>query len=228
MANPPLLSPPLLSPQLCSIQIGRPQTYEAVEGELSDKPWTTALYKTLVSGPVSVHRLGITGDGQAEIEIHGGIDKAICVYNGDHYAYWRSELGLPEMTAGAFGENFTVSDLKETEVCLGDIWRLGEIEVQISQPRQPCWKLARRWRRKDFALRVKENGYTGWYLRVLTEGTVQAGEAIRLVERPLPDWPLSRANEVMHQKREDRDAAVELAAVELLSESWQSQLRSRA
>ena len=217
----------MATPQLLSIQIGKPRTYEPVVGEASDKPWQTALYKTPVDGTAAVHRLGVKGDGQADLENHGGPDKAICVYPAEHYAYWHKEIELPEMAAGAFGENFTVSGLLETKCCLGDVWRIGEVELQISQPRQPCWKIARRWQRKDLALLVQQTGFTGWYLRVLTEGTIQAGEAITLVDRPLADWPLSRANEVMHHKKEDREAAEELAAIELLSESWQSQLRSR-
>ena len=217
----------MATPQLLSIQIGQPQIFEVGEGSEIKKPWRTALYKTSVNGPVTVHRLGITGDGQADTENHGGLDKAICVYAAEHYDHWRRELELPEMTAGAFGENFMVSGLLETDVCLGDVWRVGEVELQISQPRQPCYKIARRWQRKDLVLRVQQTGYTGWYLRVLTEGMIQAGETITLVDRPLPDWPLSRANEVMHHKKEDHEAAKELAAVELLSVSWQSQLRNR-
>ena len=118
---------------------------------------------------------GIEGDGQADLVNHGGVDKAICVYPLAHYPHWQEMIGR-ELSPAAFGENFTVDGLTEADVCIGDTWRVGEdVLVQVSQPRQPCWKLARRWQRKTLALEVQESGKTGWYFRVLEEGTVQAG-----------------------------------------------------
>lgn len=105
---------------------------------------------------------------------------------------------------------------------------MGESLVQVSQPRQPCWKLARRWSVKDLALQVQQTGRTGWYFRVLREGTVQAGDALALVERPEPAWTVSRSNEVMHHRKADFALAAELAAVPVLSASWQNSQRLRA
>lgn len=215
------------TPRVISIQIGKPQRREATEGDLSDKPWETAFYKSPIEGLVRVKQLGLEGDGQADLVNHGGADKAICVYPSQYIPYWREELGIKEIGPGAFGENFTVADLTEEEVCIGDIWRAGSTEVQVSQPRQPCWKLARRWQVKDLALRVVQNGYTGWYLRVLQEGQVSPDDSIELLNRPEPTWTIARANEVMHHQKDDRDAASELAAVVLLSESWRLELTKR-
>lgn len=142
-------------PTLVSIQVGKPEHREPVEGDTSTKPWTTAFYKQPVDGPVQVAGAGLEGDGQADLRHHGGPDKAVCVYSAEHFAYWRDDLGFgEEFGGGAFGENFTVAGLDESSVCIGDVWRIGNVELQVTQPRQPCWKLARRWRLKDLTARV--------------------------------------------------------------------------
>lgn len=215
--------------QISSVQIGKPKTYEGVSGVPgTEKPWTTAIYKEPVEGSAQVTKFGIEGDGQADLKNHGGHDKAICVYTAEHYDHWQNEIGFPsDFHRGAFGENLTVGGLDEQTVCVGDIWQVGTTWLQVSQPRQPCWKLARRWGVKDLALQVQQSGFTGWYLRVLQEGELQAGDSIHLIECPLPEWSLEKANSIMHHQKHDRAAALELASVELLSESWQDQLKSR-
>jgi len=100
--------------------------------------------------------------------------------------------------------------------------------LQISQPRQPCWKLSRRWRIKDLSARVERSGRTGWYFRVLAEGPVEAGTALELVRRPCPEWTVATANEVMHRRKGDAEAARALAACHGLSESWRESLSRRA
>ena len=215
-------------PRLISIQIGQPRDYEPVEGDTSDKPWRTAFYKEPVAGPIQAKRLGLEGDGVHEVEIHGGVDKALCVYSAEHWPHWREDLGLgDEFGPAAFGENLSIAGLTEADVCLGDRWRIGAAEFEVSQPRQPCWKLARRWKTKDLTLRVQQTGYTGWYVRVVTEGALEAGQPIELVDRPEPDWPLARANRVMYELKDDREATAALISVGVLSESWKEQLKKR-
>ena len=214
--------------RLTSIQIGRPREYDPVAGDTSDKPWRTAFYRTPVAGPVVARRLGLEGDSVADTRVHGGPDKAICVYSADHFAYWRGDLGLGEAFGpAAFGENFTVEGFAEPDVCVGDRWRVGEAELEVSQPREPCWKLARRWKQKDLTLRVLQTGYTGWYVRVLKEGAVEACDPIELLHRPEPDWTIVRANEVMHHLKNDGEAAEALAALKPLAASWRRQLAKR-
>lgn len=214
-------------PHLSSIQIGQPQRYEPVEGELSNKGWTTAFFKTPVEGSVAVARLGLEGDQVAETRVHGGPDKAVCVYSADHFPHWRAYLDEPTLGPAAFGENFTISGLTEEAVCLGDRWRIGTTEFEVSQPRQPCWKLARRWKTKDLTLRVQRTGYSGWYLRVVTEGTVTPRDELIVTGNPLPEWTIQRANKVMYDLANDRKATAELAAVEPLAGSWKRQLIKR-
>ena len=137
-----------------------------------DRAWTTGIFKTPVDGPVHLSSLGFTGDGQADLTVHGGPDKAVCVYSADHYPGWRHALGLDPFTFGAFGENLTIDGLDEQQVCIGDVWSVGDALVQVSQPRQPCWKLAMKWRRRTLTDEVVVSGRTGWYFRVQHEGLV--------------------------------------------------------
>jgi MOSC domain-containing protein YiiM len=216
-------------PRLLSIQTGKPADH-GTEGapDPTDRPWITGFFKTPVSGPLFLRTVNLDGDGQADLVNHGGPDKAVCAYPAGHYDAWRRELGLPEMPFGGFGENFTVGGLTEAEVCIGDVWRVGGALVQVSQPRQPCWKLARRWRIKDLPGRVVETGRTGWYFRVLQEGAVSLDLPMTLVERPVPHWSVGRANRVMHHDKSDVGVAAELASVRHLSASWKEALSVRA
>src|ERR1700746_2504362 len=135
---------------LYSIQLGTPKNY-GLENAIDphDLPWTTGFFKTPVEGPVFAGSTNLSGDGQADLKNHGGIDKAVLAYSADHYPKWRDELWIPDMPCGAFGENLTIAGWGEESVCIGDIFRIGPVIFEVSQPRQPCWKLARRWRRHE-------------------------------------------------------------------------------
>lgn len=214
---------------LISIQVGQPQTHGRPDAiDPTEKPWTSAIFKQTVAGPLLLSRTNLAGDRQADLENHGGPDKAVNAYASEHYSYWQEVLGITLLPNGAFGENFTTAGLVEDVVCIGDVFKIGKAVVQISQPRQPCWKLARRWRIKDLALQVQETGRTGWYFRVLDEGEVEAGNTFTLVERRHPQWTIATANEIMHRRKTDFDAAHALASCPDLSISWQQSLSKRA
>jgi MOSC domain-containing protein YiiM len=217
-----------MPPVISSIQVGLPRRCgEADSADPTERPWTTGFYKEPVVGPVRVRRLNIDGDAQADLVNHGGPDKAVCVYPADHYPHWREALNLTTLMFGAFGENFTVEGLTEADVCIGDTWAVGGVTFQVSQPRQPCWKLARRWRIKTLALQVQQTGRTGWYFRVLDEGTVSAGSPLVLIHRHHPEWTVERANTVMHHDKDNVQSAWELAGLSLLSASWRKTLARR-
>lgn len=217
-----------MTAQLLSIQVGLPQTLGTENApDPMDRPWRTGFFKTPIQGELWLGRTNLAGDGQADLENHGGIDKAVLAYSATHYPYWRSQLDRPDLPTGAFGENFTVDGQSEAEVCVGDIYAVGDALVQISQPRQPCWKLSRRWRVADLALQVKANGRSGWYFRVLQEGMVQPGLPLTLQERLHPEWSVDRANRVMHRHIQDEAATAELAACPSLSENWRQTLLKR-
>ncbi|MEN0110117.1 MAG: MOSC domain-containing protein [Planctomycetota bacterium] len=207
-----------------SIQIGKPRRLEPVEGELSKRGWTTAFHKQPVDGPVWASRTGLEGDEVAERRVHGGPDKAMCVYPADRLPHWRGVLGEADLGPAPFGENLSVAGMTEEDVCLGDVWRVGDAVLEVSQPRQPCWKLARRWKRKELSLLVQETGYTGWYVRVAEEGALAPGDPIELAQRPHADWTIARANDVMYERE---DAVGELIDVRALAASWKRQLQKR-
>jgi MOSC domain-containing protein YiiM len=173
---------------------------------------------------VWVSRTNVAGDGQANRRVHGGPDKAVLGYAERHYADWRIELAMPELPYGAFAENFTIRSLDEQSVCVGDIYTVGDARVQVSQPRQPCVNIAHRWRIRSLTQQVETSGRTGWYLRVLQEGLVEAGQTIELLERPSPEWSVARATDVMRERHEAPDQAAALAALPWLSAVWRRTL----
>jgi len=196
-------------------------------GEWWDKDWRTGMYKQPRPGPEWLGYEGFRSDEQADTRYHGGVDKAVCVYPAEHYSHWNAIDALSSASAGAFGENLTTEGLLEDEVCIGDVYSLGEAVVQVSQPRQPCWKLARRWRVKDLALQVERTGRTGFYFRVLTHGLVKSGDTFSRLSRPQPGWSIARCNILMHQEKENIEAARELASCPELSGSWKDSLWAR-
>lgn len=214
--------------QLLSIQVGLPQVLTSEEVIGPDQTnWTSAFFKQPVAGPVWVGRTNIAGDLQGSPKTHGGPEKAVCVYPWEHYSYWQQELSLPELVYGAFGENLTVQGQLEDQSCIGDSIRLGEVVLQISQPRPPCWRLARWWQRKEFAARMEETGRTGWYCRVIKEGYAEAGTAMELLDRPYPEWTVSLANHLLYESRNRPDQIEALASCSLLAESWRESLLKR-
>lgn len=204
------------SGKLVSIQVAKPQAFNDEVGE-----WTTGFFKQPLSGSVFVSETNVEGDGQADLVHHGGVDKAVLAYAAGHYPSWETELGV-QMPNGAFGENLTIEDLDERNVCVGDQWEIGSVVLEVSQPRQPCWKLSRRWNNKLLPKLVVSNGRTGWYFRVLQVGNIQPSVDVLLLERPHPDWTIMRANEVFYRGGSEEKTA--LAQVAKLSDAWKQEL----
>lgn len=172
---------------------------------------------------------GLQGDQQGDTRHHGGVEKALHHYPAEHYLAW-CEL-LPELAAewqpGAFGENISAYGLTEVDVCIGDIFTLGESQVQVSQARQPCWRLNQRFGHPGVSLAVQQQMRTGWYYRVLQPGRVWAGCELQLLERPHPGWSLQRILELFYRDCLNRPALVELAALPELADSWRTVLQRR-
>lgn len=182
----------------------------------------SGIAKRPVAGPVFLSRLGLAGDGQGDLRHHGGPDKAVHHYARTHYDAWRVEIGPRSVLnePGAFGENFSTHGVTEADICLGDVFALGGAVLEVSQGRQPCWKLNHRFDCPDMALRVQRSGRTGWYYRVRQEGTVAAGNALELLDRPLPHWPLTRLLRLLYVETDDRDGLQEMARLPLLPDTW--------
>lgn len=211
-----------MTARLVSLNVGRPMRLDDAE------PWTSGIYKSSVEGRVHLASENLDGDGQADLQVHGGPDKAVCVYSADHYRRWRDELGVRECGPGWFGENFSIEGQTESQVAVGDTYAIGTAVVQVSQPRAPCWKLARRWNRDDMPKLVIAHGRTGWYLRVLQAGDVERGAELTLIDRLFPRWTIDAVNAVAYSRGGTPrvDAARELANCPALADSWRRKFRS--
>jgi len=183
----------------------------------------SGIVKSAAPAPWRILRDGLAGDHQGDRRHHGGPEKALHHYPRDHYDAWAKEG--PELVEAlcappAFGENISTLGVTESDVCIGDIFAFGSALLQVSQGRQPCWKLNARFARPDMARRVQTSGRTGWYYRVLREGVAEPGDRFERVERPLPDWSLSRLNELLYLRTLDLDALAQMAEMRELAPSW--------
>ncbi|MCY4525244.1 MAG: MOSC domain-containing protein [Anaerolineaceae bacterium] len=164
--------------KLHAVNVGLPVTLPARGGLLR-----TGICKRPLDGRVQVGRTNLEGDGQADLQNHGGPHQAVYAYAHEHYAWWAQQLERADLTPGQFGENLTISGLREDEVCIGDVWRVGDTLLQVSQPRIPCHKLAHRMALPDFVRTFTQSERCGCYLRVLQTGKLGAGDRVTRVER---------------------------------------------
>jgi MOSC domain-containing protein YiiM len=188
------------------------------QGEMS------AIGKTALSGRVKIGFLGIAGDEQADLSVHGGPDKALHHYPSDHYVFWGTKaidhplLNLP----GAFGENLSTWGLLEDAVCIGDRFRCGTALLEVSQGRQPCWKQAARMQWTTLPAMMVRERRSGWYYRVIEEGDAEEGDVLALVDRPLPDWSVRRVFGLLIGGEHNVDPAAlpVLADMAVLFDGW--------
>ena len=164
--------------QVIAVCVGLPR-----EVSWKGKPVTTGIFKQPVAGRVRMRSLNLDGDQQADLTVHGGIEKAIYAYPMEHYAYWRQELPDQPLPWGTFGENLPIEGLSETTVNIGDRFRIGTAEVMVTQPRFPCFKLNLKFGRDDMVKRFLDSCLSGIYFSVVQEGEVGAGDAIEPVSR---------------------------------------------
>lgn len=188
----------------------------------------SGIAKRPVDATLDIGVSGLRGDEQGDLRVHGGPDKAVHHYPFDHYAAWRGELGAHALldAAGAFGENFSTLGWTEQTVCIGDVVQAGTAVLEVSQGRQPCWKLNDRFDVPDMARRLQASGRTGWYYRVPEPGKVRVGDSLHLLQRPHPDWPLSRLLDMLYRRMLDRDLLEEAATLPL-PESWMRLIQNR-
>jgi MOSC domain-containing protein YiiM len=188
---------------------------------------TTSIWKDPVSGPVRVSALNIAGDRQSDLSVHGGADKAVYVYPSEHYDYWRRELPGVDLPWGAFGENLTTTGLSE-EFRIGDRLKIGTAEFAITQPRMPCYKLAARFGRADMVKRFMRSGRTGFYLAVVREGEVAAGDSIELNKRRGESLTVADIVRLHTSDADNQEMLARAARLEGLPESWREYFRKRA
>ena len=197
------------------------------EVEWRGKRVSTAIFKAPVPGRVEVRRLNIAGDRQADLSVHGGADKAVYAYPSEHYAFWRNEIPDLEFPWGAFGENLTTEGLREEDVRIGDRFRAGRAEFVVTQPRIPCFKLAIRFSRADMVKRFMQSGRTGFYLAVLGEGDIGAGDSLELLAAD--DGAVSVADIVRLYAADagNQDMLHRASRLSSLPESWRQYFRER-
>lgn len=201
-------------------------TIEAVHtGKVAPLPATgqrTAFIKTAVAGPVAIHALGVEGDQQANRRVHGGPDKAVYGYAVANYAGWRADM--PELAErfgpGAMGENLVIAGQDESSVHIGDIVRAGTALLQVCQIREPCSVFAAVFGTPKVVRAMTRSGRCGWYYRVLEPGIVAAGALHGIVDRPNPDWPISRFTPFAAGKAGTTEALTEIAALPGLTDYW--------
>jgi MOSC domain-containing protein YiiM len=190
----------------------------------------TGMFKSPVGGPVAVGLNGLAGDMQGDRRVHGGPEKAVHYYPAEHYALLAARVPAiaARLVPGVLGENLSGVGLTEATVCIGDIYAAGTCRLQVSQPRQPCWKISHRLEHDPMSRLIADLGCTGWYFRVLQEGTLCAGDTLELVERPAPGMTLARLWTAHTAHRPDAAELTRLAAAAGLNADWARRLRERA
>ena len=214
---------------LQSVQVGTPHRYSIASAtDTTKRSWKTSFFRTPGVQSRWLYTTHLEGNTQADTKNHGQLSQAVLLYAAAHYPLWQAEPGLPEIGPGGFGENFTVDGLTEENACIGDIYAIGEAQIQVTGPRYPCWKIERRWGIEGLTARVAETGRTGWYCRVVQEGMVEPGMFVTLIERPYPEWTVALTNDFGHSRNKDVERAEALAACPLLHEFWQQLVVQRA
>jgi len=208
--------------KLLSVNVGLPAT----------SPWRggllrSAIHKRPVSGRVRLGRHNLEGDGQADLQHHGGPHQALYACAQEHYAWWARRLERDDLQPGHFGENLTIRGLLEDEVCIGDVYRVGDTLLQVSQPRIPCHKLAYRLGRPDFVQEFIEAQRSGRYLRVLQTGQLGAGGCGTLVEREAQPMSVRAVFRLRLLQRDDDEARARAARLHALSPEWREHFAKR-
>jgi MOSC domain-containing protein YiiM len=208
--------------RIISLNVGRPRL--VVWG---GQTVSTGIYKTPVGGRVMLRALNLDGDRQADLNVHGGPQKAAYAYPSEHYGYWRRELPDMELPWGMFGENFTTEGLDERSVHVGDRFRVGAAEVTVTQPRMPCHKLGIKFGRADILKRFLASGRTGFYFSVEREGEVGAGDEIELIGRDGNGVTVADIIRLYARDGSDAETMRRAVAVEALPELWREHFRQR-
>ena len=211
-----IASPGMPHPKVTAVHVGR-------IAPLGPQGVPSGYLKYPVDHPVHAGELGLAGDAQADLTVHGGVDKAVYGYPLSGYPGWSE--AFPELAArfvpGSMGENLVVAGIAEADLAIGDRVRVGGALLQVSQPRQPCFKLGLVFGEPRLARAMTRNGWCGWYYRVLEPGVIGAGDDHVLVERPNPEWTVARFAEVVAARALGADLLSEMVAMEGLAANWQ-------
>lgn len=202
--------------RLISVNVGQPRI-----AEWSGEAFETGIFKEPVTGPTHVHSTNVEGDGQADLKVHGGVDKAVYAYPSEHYPFWRETLERADLGWGMFGENLTTEGLDEATVRIGDVFAIGTVELAVSQPRLPCKKLNMKFGRPDMGKHFLKSGRLGFYLRVRREGVLETGDVVTRIVAADADAPTIAELARLETTAKHARALLERAArCTALSENW--------
>jgi MOSC domain-containing protein YiiM len=201
-----------------SVNVGSPRVIEWLERSAE-----TSIWKEPVEGPVAARTLNLEGDRQADPRFHGGADKAVYAYAREDYEWWAGELGRP-LPLATFGENLTLAGVDVTSAVVGERWRIGSVELEVTGPRTPCWKLGARMQSVEFPVYFAAAGRPGAYLRVLAEGELGAGDEVEILHRPGHGLTVAAVAEIYHG---DRSRCEELLRAPEIGEEWRHWVRDR-
>jgi len=191
------------------------------------EPVSTGIFKEPVAGRVMMRTLNLDGDRQSDLSVHGGPEKAVYVYPSEHYEFWKRELPDMDLPWGIFGENFTTTGLFETEINIGDKFRVGAAEVMVTQPRMPCYKLGIRFGRADIIKRFLLSERSGFYLSVLKEGEVGVGDEFELLEKNAPGVRVVDVTRLYSSEKENVELMRRAIATNALPDSWRAYFLKR-
>jgi len=208
--------------KIISVNVGAPRIVMS-----NGDPVSTGIFKEPVAGRVMLRTLNLDGDRQADLSVHGGPSKAVYAYPSEHYDYWKLELPEMKLPWGMFGENFTTAGLFESEINVGDKFRVGSATVMATEPRMPCYKLGIRFGRPDIVKRFLASERTGFYFAVLQEGEVRAGEPIELTEKSKDSLKVSDITALYTREKHNVGLLRRAIEVEALPESWRGYFRNR-
>jgi MOSC domain-containing protein YiiM len=206
--------------KILSVNVGLPR-----EVTWQGKLVATGIFKEPVNAPVMLRTLNLDGDRQADLTVHGGVNKAVYVYPSEHYGYWRTELPGIDLPSGMFGENFTTEGLLEEAIYIGDRFRLGETEVRVTEPRMPCYKLGIKFGRADIIKRFLASRRTGFYFAVVRGGMVRAGDAIKLIGREQQEISVADITRLYAFEKNDLKSLRRAIEVVALPENWKGYFR---
>lgn len=205
--------------KVLSVNVSLPRTVHWKGREV-----TTGIFKETVKGPVMLRRLDLDGDQQADLSVHGGPDKAAYVYPSEHYPFWKRELPGMELPPGMFGENFTTEGLDEENTHIGDRLRIGGAVVAVTQPRTPCYKLGIKFGSDEMLKRFLASGRSGFYLAVVEEGPVEAGDTIEFIHRDENRVAVADLNGIYVNGSGDSSLLRRAVRVQALSSGWRKYL----
>ncbi len=191
------------------------------------KTVTTGIFKEPVNGRVMLRTLNLDGDRQVDLKGHGGPYKAVCVYSIEQYEHWQSELGRDDFRHGQFGENFTVDGMPDDKTHVGDVFRVGSTLVQVTQPRVPCYRLGIKMGSPEFSKRFLQSNRVGFYMRVLQEGEVGAGDLIELVETDPQRMTVEEMNRLLYFDPKNVEDAKRALRINVLSPGWRGSFEER-